>query len=205
MNARNIFLILGAGRGARLYNKLVTELGIATEVQSFVYDLFDYGIFFVYVQPCDLADASRIEKIILHEIEHYRNHEITDAELERATRKTAMDMLALDENNQRLAYVLGKFYLATGDENYLGQYAQYPLDSIKGDIKELFSRYFVPSLTQYGKVVPLSAEDQKLWLLQQELSDKEDARILSKKIRKLDVEPPLYASSIKVAPPKKFS
>ncbi|HBL98153.1 TPA: hypothetical protein DDZ86_00750 [Candidatus Dependentiae bacterium] len=197
--------VLGAGRGARLYSKLVTEMGLATEVQSFVYDLFDYGIFFVYVQPTDLKDATRIEKIILEEIEHYRTHEISNEELERARRKTSMDILSLGENNQRLAYVLGKFYLATGDEKFLEQYANYPTDSIKKDIKDIFARCFVPSLTHYGRVEGLSEEDRALWLLQQEQSDKEDTKILAKKTRKLEVEPPSYALSIKIAPPKEFS
>lgn len=196
--------IIGAGRGATLYNKLVTELGIATELQSFVYDLFEHGIFFIYVQPRDIADVPKIKEIIYQEIEKYRTTLISDEELERAKRKTAMDLLTLEENNQRVAYLLGKLYTATGDENYLTSYVRYPEKEIKNDIKDLFERYFAPSLVTTGMVLPVKKEDNELWRVQQQISDGEDARVLSDISREATVEQPDYATKITVAAPKNF-
>lgn len=196
--------LVGAGRGARLYNRLVTELGIATEVQSFVYDLFDHGIFFIYAQPNTVEDMPRIKEIILEEIEKLRVGEISEKELERARRKTNMDLLSLPESNQKLAYMLGKYYLATGSEDFLGHYATYPQETIKNDIKTIFERYFSPSLMSSGKMLPLSEQDKNLWLLHQEVSDAEDALILQGKKRKSPIEGPLYSKHITIASPKKF-
>ncbi|HBY05849.1 TPA: hypothetical protein DEG75_02790 [Candidatus Dependentiae bacterium] len=197
--------LVGAGRGARLYNRLVTELGIATELQSFVYDLFDCGIFFIYAQPRTLEDMPRIKEVILEEIEKLRKGEISDKEIARARRKTDMDLLSLPENNQKLAYMLGKYYLATGDDGFLNQYASYPQENIKADLKELFERYFSPALASSGTMLPLSEQDRDLWLLQQETSDAEDARILEGKKRKAPIEGPRYSENITIAPPKKFA
>lgn len=196
--------VIGAGRGACLYNKLVTEMGIATEVQTFVYDLFDQGLFCVYVQPRSLSDRELIRELVAAEIEHYRVNKISDAELARAQRKTAMDFISLGESNQKLAYLLGKFYTATGDENYLLNYLNHPIARIKDDIKELCDQYLSPSLMSCGEVLPLMDEDKKLWLLQQEQSDAEDARVLSAIVRHEEVAEPLYAPSVAIAEPKPF-
>lgn len=196
--------VVGAGRGARLYTKLVTELGIATELQTFVYDLFDQGLFCVYIQPRDIADREKIRELVQYEVEHYRLHEISDAELSRAQRKTAMDFISLSENNQRLAYMLGKFYLATGDDQYLYNYIKYPENLIKPDIKNLCECYFSPSLMSRGYALPLVAEDKKLWVMQQEQSDAEDARVLSGIVRDEEVQGPSYAQTVAVLEPKPF-
>lgn len=196
--------IIGAGRGASLYAKLVTEMGIATELQSFVYDLFDHGVFFIYVQPQDIKDAQKIEELILGEIERYCKDGITDYELARAERKTKMDLLGIMESPQRIAYLLGKLFAATGDENYLLNYDNYPMDSIKGDIHELFKTYFSSILVHRGYVLPLGVTEKDLWVKQQEISDMEDSRILQQVVREAAIEEPLYANSIKVSLPKKF-
>lgn len=196
--------ILGSGRGARLYTKLVTDLGIATELQSFVYDLFDHGVFLIYAQPRDIEDAARIQDIIFDEIERYRSDGITDAELERAERKTKMDLISLLESNQRLAYLMGKLFVATGDENYLLSYDKYPRESIKPDIHELLKKYFAPVLAHTGRVLPLAEEDKPLWVMQQEISEKEDAAVLQQVTREHAVEEPIFADNINVAVPNGF-
>ncbi|MCL5436491.1 MAG: insulinase family protein [Candidatus Dependentiae bacterium] len=197
--------ILGSGRGARLYTKLVTELGLATEVQSFVYDLFDQSLFFIYVQPRTSADMPEIEQIIMAEIERYRRDGMTDAEFARAERKTGMDLISLYENNQRLAYLLGKCFVATGDEQYLANYDKEPREQVKVELHELFKTYFAPVLACSGRVLPLSPVDKPLWIKQQEISESEDAKILSGVTREAAVEPPAFAKQITPVVPKAFS
>lgn len=196
--------VVGAGKGARLYNKLVTELGIATELQTFVYDLFDHGLFLIYVQPRSLKDVDAIRTIILEEIEKLRTQEISDEELRRARKKTEMDFLNLSEDNQKQAYLLGKTYLATGDENYLLKYCDYPEDKIKKELHQMFKTYFASSLMHSGKVLPLSEQDKALWLEQQKKSDEEDARILGGIVREAGVEGAQYANGIAVLQPQPF-
>lgn len=196
--------VIGAGKGARLYNKLVTELGIATELQSFVYDLFDQGLFFIYIQPNNMADIELIKEIVIQEIEHYRNNPVTDQELHRAQKKTEMDFLSLRENNQKQAYLLGKTYLATGDENYLQHYCDYPQENLKTDIQEIFSKNFAASCMHTGYVLPIADQDKALWLDLQKVSDQEDARVLGGVVREGVVEQASYANSIEVKKPSHF-
>jgi zinc protease len=196
---------IGAGKGARLYNKLVTEMGIATELQSFSYDLFDYGLFFIYVQPNNLDDLPKIKAIILEEIEHYRTNPLSDQELERAQKKTEMDFLTLNENNEKQAYLLGKTYLATGDENYLLTYCDYPQENIKKDIQNLFKQCFVPSLMHTGQVWAIEEQDRDLWLDLQHVSDQEDARILDAIVREDGLEEAVYANSVTIEKPQNFT
>lgn len=197
--------ILGAGKGARLYNRLVTELEIATELQSFVYDLFDQGLFFIYVQPRSMADVEEIRRIILEEINDLCLHEVSDVELRRAQKKTEMDFLNLSEDNQKQGYLLGKGFLATGDENYLLNYCSYPQEKVKKDVQELFKNYFHTSCMHSGQVLPLSEKDKALWLEQLKKSDEEDTRILGSITRDAEVEHATYANSIVVERPQQFS
>lgn len=196
--------VVGAGKGAHLYTKLVTEMGIATELQSFVYDLFDCGLFFIYVQPRSQDDILTIRQTILSEIEKFRTQEISDDELQRAQRKTNMDLLNLNEDNQKLGYLLGRMYLATGDENYLLNYGSCDQKTIKQDIQQLFRNHFHPSMMQSGMVLPLSAQDKIVWTEQQQRSDEEDQRILGAIIREDVVEDATYANSIVVENPVPF-
>lgn len=197
--------IVGAGKGARLYNKLVTEMGIATEFQSFVYDLFDQGLFFIYVQPRNLTDVDLIRKVILEEMRDFSINEVSDDELKRAQKKTEMDFLNLSEDNQKQGYLLGKTYLVTGDENYLLNYCSYPQENLKKDIKSMFKRYFSPSIMHSGQVLPLTEQDKTLWLEQQKKSDEEDTRILSSLSREQGVEQATYANTIVVERPQQFT
>ena len=45
--------LLGEGKGSRLYKKLVDELHLVTDLSTFTYALFDYGLFFIAFQQPD--------------------------------------------------------------------------------------------------------------------------------------------------------
>lgn len=197
--------IIGTGRGARLYVKLVTELGIATELQSFNYDLFDQSIFGIYVQPRSMEDYEQIRATIISEIESLRVSGISDADLQRAKRKTAVDFISLRENNQKLAYLLGKLYLATHDEKYLTDYLNQSDDALKAEMQTILQRYFAPSLMSSGFVLPLHATDKPLWTEQQKASDAEDGKVLSQIQRVDDVEKPSYSNNVAIEEPKPFN
>ena len=175
--------VIGAGKGARLFNKLVTELGLATEVQTFVYDLFDYGLFFVYVQPRSEKEIEEIKKIILQEIEQLVLHEISDEELQRAQKKTEMDFINLSEDIQKQGYLLGKHYLATGNETSIMEYIKYPQENLKKEIHDFIKTYLIESKMNSGFILPLSTHDKLLWSKQQQKSDEEDVKMLEDIVR----------------------
>ena len=51
--------VLGLGKDSRLYKKLVDEHQLATNVETFVYDLFDRGVFFIFAQPREEKDMKK--------------------------------------------------------------------------------------------------------------------------------------------------
>ena len=196
--------IIGAGKGSRLYRKLVDELGLATELESFVYDFFEHGLFLIHFQPKNPADTEKIIEIIQQELILMSSTLVTPEELERAVRKVEVDFLALSENNQQLAYLLGKYFLATGNERYLTTYTDYPRASLREEIQALVRDYLRPAVMHRGAVAPLADSERDYWAMLQQRSDEEDSRILGTITREAVLEEVLHAPSIVVAPPKKF-
>lgn len=180
--------ILGSGKNSRLQKKLVDELQLATQLESFVYDLFDYGLFFIYFQPKNNDHIEEIITLIHDEIDLVLKQGLTKEEILRATKQVETDYLDLLENNQKQAYTIGQSYLATGDENYLFSYLDHSIETVEPKLIEIISTYFNPCLTHRGDLLPLAEKDTHLWSTLQQQSDKEDNEILSRISRESTVE-----------------
>jgi zinc protease len=180
--------ILGSGRSSRLYRVLVDELKLATNVDSFVDDMFDAGIFFICIDPVAQSSCEEIALIVGQQLEELAQRGPSAQELQRAVRKTSMSFMSLAEDNQKLAYLIGKFYTALGDETYLATYAGQVEQDLAPALQQLVATYFVPMLMHRGYVLPLSAQTRERWQALQEVSDAEDAHVLSAMQRESSVE-----------------
>lgn len=196
--------IIGSGKGSRLYKKLVDGLQLVTELDVFNYDLFDYGVLFIYFQPKNSADVDRIFSIIHEELLTIAQKGVESAEITRAVKKTEVEYLALLENNQKQAYGIGKYYLATGNEQFLYTFTDYPKENLEHEVKDFVSTHLRSSLMHTGKVLPLHEEEKSYWLQLQQISDEEDERILKGKVRHAEIEEGKCVYSIEVRPPKPF-
>ncbi len=196
--------VLGNGKGSRLYKKLVDELQLVTSVEVFNYDMFDHSPFFIYVQPKEIKDLERIIEVINEQIQGLANGGMSARELMRAQKKTQSDYLALLENSQRQGYELGKFYLATGDEQYVINYLDYPVANLATDVQDLLRGWFRPSLMHRGMVLSLADADREVWQTVQEQSDKADQRIMEGRVRETTVEPPVAALKVTAQEPERF-
>jgi len=190
--------ILGSGKNSRLQKKLVDDLQLVTELESFVYDLFDYGVFFIYFQPKESCNTEKIIALIHQEIDEILLNGLTKDEIIRATKQSEADYLDLLENNQKQAYTIGQSYLTTGNENYLFTYLDHAPDTIEPAIIHLLKTYFNQSSMHKGCLLPLSEKDKSIWLALQEKSDAEDERILSQVERAEKVEEGSVVHSIPV-------
>lgn len=197
--------VLASGKGSRLYKKLVLDLGLATEVDAFTYDLFDQGLFFLYVQPNQESDIEEIAKIVSDEISLLRKNGISQDEYERATNKAAMDQLALFEDNQKLAYAIGKAFTATKDEQWILNYIIKDRQQLNNLVMEVVEQYLRPSCVTIGKVLSIAQEDKDYAAKLQQESDELDEKIISAKARESKVQPPVVAPSILIQEPKSFS
>ncbi len=199
-----IATIIGKGKGSRLYKKLVNELHLATSLSASSDELFDHGLFFIMVEPKRVEDIDLIEKYIIAELEELKEKGISDAELTRAIKKTEMTIHSLMENIEHQAYEIGKYYLATGDENYIFTYLDQPKETLKKDIHDLLTNYFRATVMHKGAILPLPAKEKHIWTTLQQESDKEDQRILSARQRAEPIEPPRQAATVHVKEPQQF-
>lgn len=197
--------ILGEGKGSRLYRKLVDELELATDMQVDLYELFDASLLFLHIDPIDEESIEQIKKIIAQEIEILATQEVSDLELQRARKQSYMEHIALFENNQKIAYELGKIFLATGDENAIHKYGTQPIDTIKQELLSFFQKYIRPSITHCGTLLPFKENEQAVWLLLQEESDKLDEHILKRKVRESTVECGAKVEEIVAEQPAEFT
>lgn len=197
--------IIGSGKGSRLYRKLVDELQIVTDLETFNYDLFDYGLFFIYFQP---KEGSLVDDIIEHinqELALIAKEGVNKQEFTRAVKQVEVEHLALLENIQKQAYSLGKFYLATGDEQYLYTYTHQAKEHMPQAISEFVATYLRPAVMHKGQVLPLPKEEKAYWLELQELSDQLDQKILSGRVREEVLEGGRCVLNIEVKEPQPFT
>ena len=192
-----IKLALGEGNSSRLYKKLVEDLQLATSVGCSPVELFDHGLFFIVVEPKDIQSINAIEKAIKEELLLLAEEGITDEELARAVKQSKIELCSLLESNESQAYEIAKYFLATGDPNYIFNYLNFPLDQLKKEVHELINRYMRPTVMHKGVILPLPAAERKEWEILQQESDKTDEFILSSHSRTTPVEPPCYAKTVK--------
>jgi zinc protease len=197
--------ILGSGKGSRLSQLLVDKLELVTELDCFVQDMFDHGILFIYFQPKNYEDTDKIIDLINQELTKLATTLVSDYDLTRAIKKTEVDFISLSENNQKMAYLLGKYFLATGNERYLVDYIKYPKEGLKEHIRSIIHDYLRPSVIQRGQVLPLPEGESDFWHSLQDQSDAEDARVLSLITREAEVEEALHAKNIIIEKPLPFT
>jgi len=197
--------IFGSGRGSRLYKLLVDIHELVTDIDTFNYDLFDYGVLFIYVRPKDIKDTVRISDIVNQEIEKIIKHGVTDFEILRASKRVEVDHLGVLENIEKQSYAIGQYFLSTGDENLLYNYTSYPKENLSEKIKHFFGNYLLKGFMHQGQVLPIPDEQGKAaWLKLQHISDEEDQRILSKVTRTEEIEKGKCVLSINTREPKIF-
>lgn len=190
-------LILGEGKGSRLYRKIVDEMQLATSLSCFSFSLFEHGIFFISYEPKNIDDIPKINKLIQQEIDSIVKNGLTDIEFTRALKQARMAYYGLLESIETQAREIGKSYLATGDENFAFHFLDKPKEEVEKQIKELLNTYFKPGYRHTGTLLPLSEQDKKEWLKMQKESDEYDVKFLAARPRTTPIEAPLYAKKIK--------
>lgn len=201
--------IIGFGKGSRLYKKLVNKLELVTEIEAFTDDLFEYSLFNIYFRPKKAEDISHIIELINQDLDGIiskdSNDNISELDILRAVRKTQLDYFSLIESGRKQAYEIGKYFLATGDEQYFYNYIDYESENLHVDIKEFVFKYLKPDLLSYGSILPIKDRYKSYWIELQEISDLEDSRVLSNITRTQEIQEGKCVYLIKANPVKPFS
>ena len=196
--------LIGSGRGSVLYKKLVEELELVTDIEAFAYDLFDQGLFFIEFQPKKAEDIYKIFGIIKEEVAKLAKDGVSDEMLTRAIKKSESAYLSTLESNQKIAYALGRMFVATGDENYVFDYVEKDPTLVKQKVEELLKEHFNPILLNTGVILPIEEDQYDNWDKLQEISDELDTKVLSGKVRETEVEGPSMAYSVEPREPSQF-
>jgi zinc protease len=197
--------VLANGKGSRLYKKLVDELQLATSFGAVIWELFDYSMLCFVYEPKNVADINTINDLIQQEIDSVVHDGVQEHELTRAMKQAQMVHFSTLEDTQEQAFDIGKYYLATGDANYVFNYMHTSSAQLEEEIRALLAQYCRPSLMNVGKVVPLLDREKELWSKLQKESDEEDTRFLSARVRNTPVELPSYARTLKIKVPRPFN
>jgi len=196
--------LLGTGKGAELYKKVVDELQLASDFEAFNYELADYSLLIVQFQPIKKENIETIVQLVHEQIQKFIQNTPED-QVKRAIKKVEMDHLSLGENMQRFAYAWGESYMATNDELYLLNYVQTDVQQVKTKIQQLLKEYLRPCITHRGTVLPFPKHEKQYWLSMQETSDEQDEQALQTKQRGSAVEEALYSDQIQIKDPVEFN
>ena len=116
--------ILTTGRTSRLYNLLVTEMGIAESVSASngVPATSDPTFLRYLPSPVIPIQIRNLKRYILREIEKIKTQPVTDTELDKAKNQIKMEYIKNLESNDELASMLSYYEVLFGDYRYISDY-----------------------------------------------------------------------------------
>jgi zinc protease len=188
--------ILGADKVGRLSRRLVDELQLIDSIHCYELGLIDHGLFFISFELMKEDSLEKIISVIHQEIKDIALNGCPLDELQGFINCFEVARHSLLESNDDQADLIGQFYVATGDENFL--FSQFTSDPtiLNNKIKEFARTYLRPSLMHKGMIYPLPKEEKDCWLQIQQDSDNADNRILEGKMRTADVQPGKYVNAV---------
>jgi zinc protease len=196
--------ILGKGKSSRLYRIIVDELHLATSLSAESEELYQHGLFLISCEPKDVASIPAIKEAILKELADLIANGPTVHEMNRSIKQTRIEIYELLEDIEQQAYEIGKYYQATGDENYLFNYLNKDYAEIEHELNAILKRYFRPTVMQEGLLLPLPESEKGVWEELQEESDTLDQKILERRERTTEIEDERYANTVEANKPPFF-
>ncbi len=136
--------ILTKGRTSRLYNLLVTEMGIAKSVNASngTPGTRYPNMFVISAQPRFPHTNSQIEEVIFREIEKIKTEPVSAAELTKAKNHLRMGYIKSLDSNAEIASILSYYEVLLGDYKYFANYINV-LDQVsQKDISNAVNLYF---------------------------------------------------------------
>jgi predicted Zn-dependent peptidase len=114
------YLLTSSGRLSRLYDRLVTREGLASDISSFTAPGDKYpNLLCIYATPKPPTTTEQLEAAILAEVARLTTEPVTMDELQRVRNQIQASFLKSVESNLGLARQLGYYYVCSGDPNIL--------------------------------------------------------------------------------------
>jgi len=196
---------LGKGKSSRLYSKIVDELELASELHIAVDQGRDTTLMDITFQPTNEEDIDLIIECIQAEIQNIIDNGLSEKECRRAQKQVKASLLSVLENGSEQATLIGESYILADDEQLIFKEIAEELPNADKQIRELLEMYCSPLMRHEGRILPMTDDMKARWKELQELSDKEDQRILEGRTRTSLTEAPRYACGIEIPALQKCS
>ncbi len=136
--------ILSTGNTSRLYNSLIDEKQLATDVWTYYSESFDPYLFMIYSVCNDGISPSQLEEAIYLELEKIAKEGIKENELQKVKNQKVMEFYKTMETISGKANQLGTYHLYFGDYKKLfdapNQYQKVSGEEIQNVVKKYFTK-----------------------------------------------------------------
>jgi predicted Zn-dependent peptidase len=151
---------LGGGMSSRLFQRIREDLGLVYSIYSYHSSYRDTGLFCIYAGLA-AANVNRTLEIIADEVTSFRNHGITEEELERAKNQLKGSfLLSLESVTTRMSR-MGKSQLYLGKVLTPDEIVQRIERVTLKDVRDLGKEIFQPEHFAFASVGPW--EDGAVW------------------------------------------
>ncbi len=150
--------ILGHGRSSRLYRRLVTEGGLATQVSAANYFSRDPGLFMLYIRPVSEEAIPEVERIVDQEVARLKTEPVTDRELEKVRNRVLAEQIFDKDDISGLAYYLAMYHITEGSWRGFEHYAQRVRAVTREDVKRFCIDYLKLDNKTTGLLLPRKEE-----------------------------------------------
>ncbi len=142
--------ILATGESSRLYQSLINEAQIASDVFTYLPNTIDPNLFYIYGVAAKDVDVNTLEKAIIKQVNNIITEGVTEQELQKVKNRKRVDFYRTMATINGKANTLGTYELYFGEYEKLfsapNAYDQVTLD----DIKRVAKMYLIKSNRTVG-------------------------------------------------------
>lgn len=136
--------ILSSGNTSRLYNSLIDEKQLATDVWTYYSESFDPYLFMIYSVCNDNISPEQLEAAIYAELDKIATEGISEKELQKVKNQKLMEFYKTMETINGKANQIGTYQLFFGDYKKLfdapNEYQKVSSEEIKSIVKKYFNK-----------------------------------------------------------------
>jgi predicted Zn-dependent peptidase len=148
---------LGSGQSSRLYQKLVKEKEMVTQVGTFMAERRGPGAFFGFAQLRPGVKMEDVEAAFYDEIERLKKEPVADWELQKAKNTTRRNFINGLQNSLSRAITLGQYTTYYGDPNLINTRLDKVAAVTKEDVQRVANKY----LTDTNRTVVITIPKPK--------------------------------------------
>ncbi|PWK46388.1 M16 family metallopeptidase [Pleionea mediterranea] len=142
--------ILSDGKTSRLYQSLVDQQQLATQVFTYMPMSLDPNLFYTYAVANEGVTAKSLEQGIINIINQIMTEGVTDKELEKIKNKKAVDFYRSMQTINGKSNLIGTYELYFGDYKRLFKAPEYYQKVTKQDIQRVAKQYLIKANRTVG-------------------------------------------------------